>query len=88
MQLSAEVSSDTSQCCKKGLNKGHTLPLHGGWDKFFLGPATNALGLTRKARAAPKLARPELFRLLTDSHPDDVLLVEQVDRLSRLGTAD
>ncbi|MBU6463240.1 MAG: recombinase family protein [Bradyrhizobium sp.] len=34
-----------------------------------------------------KLARPELFRLLADAHPGDVLLVEQVDRLSRL-TAD
>lgn len=31
-----------------------------------------------------KLARPELFRLLKDAHPGDVLLVEQVDRLSRL----
>jgi DNA invertase Pin-like site-specific DNA recombinase len=35
-----------------------------------------------------KLARPELFRLLADSHPGDVLLVEQVDRLSRLSAAD
>jgi DNA invertase Pin-like site-specific DNA recombinase len=35
-----------------------------------------------------KLARPELFRLLADAHPGDVLLVEQVDRLSRLGSAD
>ena len=35
-----------------------------------------------------KLARPELFRLLSDAHPGDVLLVEQVDRLSRLGIAD
>jgi DNA invertase Pin-like site-specific DNA recombinase len=35
-----------------------------------------------------KLARPELFRLLSDSHPGDVLLVEQVDRLSRLGAGD
>jgi DNA invertase Pin-like site-specific DNA recombinase len=35
-----------------------------------------------------KLARPELFRLLGDAHPGDVLLVEQVDRLSRLGAAD
>jgi DNA invertase Pin-like site-specific DNA recombinase len=35
-----------------------------------------------------KLARPELFRLLSDAHPGDVLLVEQVDRLSRLGAAD
>ncbi len=30
------------------------------------------------------LKRPELFRLLSDSKPGDVLLVEQVDRLSRL----
>jgi DNA invertase Pin-like site-specific DNA recombinase len=35
-----------------------------------------------------KLARPELFRLLNDSKPGDVLLVEQVDRLSRLTEAD
>lgn len=34
-----------------------------------------------------KLARPELFRLLKDARPGDVLLVEEVDRLSRL-TAD
>ena len=35
-----------------------------------------------------KLARPELFRLLSDSKPGDVLLIEQVDRLSRLTSAD
>jgi DNA invertase Pin-like site-specific DNA recombinase len=34
------------------------------------------------------LARPELFRLLADAQPGDVLLVEQVDRLSRLTTGD
>lgn len=34
------------------------------------------------------LARPELFRLLSDSEPGDVLLLEQVDRLSRLTAAD
>jgi DNA invertase Pin-like site-specific DNA recombinase len=34
------------------------------------------------------LKRPELFRLLADSHPGDVLLVEQVDRLSRLNADD
>lgn len=31
-----------------------------------------------------KLKRPELFRLLSDSRPLDILLVEDVDRLSRL----
>src|ERR1700743_1794837 len=35
-----------------------------------------------------KLARPELFRLLADAHPRDILLVEQVDRLSRLTAPD
>jgi DNA invertase Pin-like site-specific DNA recombinase len=34
------------------------------------------------------LTRPELFRLLADCQPGDVLLVEQVDRLSRLTDAD
>jgi DNA invertase Pin-like site-specific DNA recombinase len=34
------------------------------------------------------LARPELFRLLADSQPGDILLVEQVDRLSRLSAPD
>jgi DNA invertase Pin-like site-specific DNA recombinase len=35
-----------------------------------------------------KLSRPELFRLLSDSHPGDILLIEQVDRLSRLSASD
>ncbi len=34
------------------------------------------------------LKRPELFRLLSDCQPGDVLLVEQVDRLSRLNGED
>jgi len=34
------------------------------------------------------LQRPELFRLLSDSRAGDVLLIEQVDRLSRLNAAD
>jgi len=40
-----------------------------------------------ETESGAKLARPELFRLLRDAHPGDVLLIEQVDRLSRL-TAD
>lgn len=35
-----------------------------------------------------RLQRPELFRLLADCQAGDVLLVEQVDRLSRLNDAD
>ena len=42
---------------------------------------------SRMSRGA-KLQRPELFRLLGDSKPGDILLVEAIDRLSRLTTAD
>lgn len=35
-----------------------------------------------------KLDRPQLFRLLDDSHEGDVLLIEGVDRLSRLSQDD
>ncbi|MBB3937390.1 Resolvase, N terminal domain [Aureimonas phyllosphaerae] len=35
-----------------------------------------------------KLDRPKLFGLLADCEPGDVLLVEQVDRLSRLTSPD
>jgi DNA invertase Pin-like site-specific DNA recombinase len=35
-----------------------------------------------------KLTRPELFRVLADSMPGDVLLLEQADRLSRLTDGD
>ena len=42
----------------------------------------------RENESGAKLARPKLFELLSDSHPGDVLLVEQVDRLSRLNAAD
>ncbi|ANV25607.1 recombinase family protein [Agrobacterium pusense] len=34
------------------------------------------------------LKRPELFRLLGDCRPGDVLLVEQIDRLTRLNAGD
>lgn len=50
-------------------------------------------GLTIAARyveneSGTTLKRPELFRLLADCGPGDVLLIEQVDRLSRLNAAD
>jgi DNA invertase Pin-like site-specific DNA recombinase len=34
------------------------------------------------------LKRPELFRLLADSRPSDILLVEDIDRLSRLASTE
>ena len=46
------------------------------------------VGTYTENESGAKLARPELFRLLADSKPGDVLLVEQVDRLSRLTKSD
>jgi DNA invertase Pin-like site-specific DNA recombinase len=45
-------------------------------------------GWFRENESGTKLERPELFRLINESEHGDILLVEQVDRLSRLGEAD
>jgi DNA invertase Pin-like site-specific DNA recombinase len=45
-------------------------------------------GFYPENESGTKLNRPELFRLLNDSEPGDILLCEQVDRLSRLTEAD
>ena len=48
----------------------------------------NIVGTFIENESGAKLARPELFRLIANSKPGDVLLIEQVDRLSRLTDAD
>jgi DNA invertase Pin-like site-specific DNA recombinase len=48
----------------------------------------NIVGTYVENESGAKLARPELFRLIGDSKPGDALLIEQVDRLSRLNEAD
>ncbi|MER9221920.1 recombinase family protein [Mesorhizobium sp. M0644] len=45
-------------------------------------------GFYPENESGAKLARPELFRLLSDCQPGDVLLLEQVDRLTRLNADD
>ena len=42
----------------------------------------------RENISGTKLDRPELGRLLMDSHHNDILLVEQIDRLTRLSNSD
>ena len=42
----------------------------------------------RENISGTKLQRPELCRLLIDSHRNDILLVEQIDRLTRLSNTD
>ena len=46
------------------------------------------VGTYLENESGAKLARPELFRLIADSRPGDILLIEQVDRLSRLASGD
>ena len=57
-------------------------------DRFAHEHGLTVAGSYAENESGAKLARPELFRLLADSRPGDVLLVEQVDRLSRLTEAD
>jgi len=48
----------------------------------------NIVGVYAENISGTKLNRPELMRLLDTANADDVLLVESVDRLSRLSQAD
>jgi DNA invertase Pin-like site-specific DNA recombinase len=57
-------------------------------ESFAFEHGLNIVGKHVENESGAKLARPELFRLIADSRPDDVLLIEQVDRLSRLTVAD
>ncbi|HBL9704563.1 TPA: recombinase family protein [Salmonella enterica subsp. enterica serovar Livingstone] len=53
--------------------------------------ADNKLTIAKKYienESGSKLDRPKLFELLEDSEPGEILLVEQVDRLSRLNAED
>jgi DNA invertase Pin-like site-specific DNA recombinase len=61
-----------------------------------LGPLLRPSRLTTASQSQPvcrererrEALPPELFRLLADARPGDMLLVEQVDRLSRLTASD
>jgi DNA invertase Pin-like site-specific DNA recombinase len=57
-------------------------------ETFAIDHGLSIVGTYIENESGAKLARPELFRLLGDSKPGDVVLVEQVDRLSRLTDAD
>lgn len=57
-------------------------------EKFATDNNTRIAGWYTENESGAKLERPELFRLLDNTHPGDVLLLEQVDRLSRLNAND
>jgi DNA invertase Pin-like site-specific DNA recombinase len=57
-------------------------------ETFAVDHGLTIVGTYLENESGAKLARPELFRLIADSRPGDVLLIEQVDRLSRLTDAD
>jgi DNA invertase Pin-like site-specific DNA recombinase len=57
-------------------------------DRFVSDRGAKIAGRYVENESGAKLERPELMRLLADCQPEDVLLVEQVDRLSRLNAAD
>lgn len=57
-------------------------------ERFAADRGLRIAGRYAENESGAKLDRPELFRLLADCEAGDVLLVEQVDRLSRLNAAD
>lgn len=57
-------------------------------ERFAADRGLRIAGWYAENESGAKLVRPELFRLLADCEAGDVLLVEQVDRLSRLNAAD
>lgn len=57
-------------------------------EQFAQGQGLKVASWYTENESGATLARPELFRLIDDAHQGDVLLVEQVDRLSRLNTQD
>lgn len=57
-------------------------------EQFVQGQGLKVASWYTENESGATLARPELFRLIDDAHQGDVLLVEQVDRLSRLNTQD
>jgi len=61
---------------------------HAQVETFAAEHGLNIVGTYVENESGAKLARPELFRLISDSRPGDVLLIEQVDRLSRLTDGD
>lgn len=57
-------------------------------EKFAAERNLRIVGTYVENESGARLDRPELWRLLADSQPGDVLLTEQVDRLSRLSDSD
>jgi DNA invertase Pin-like site-specific DNA recombinase len=60
----------------------------GAIEAFAANHDLTIVGTFIENESGARFDRPELFRLLADSRPGDVLLVEQVDRLSRLTESD
>ncbi len=60
----------------------------GDLDAFAAEHGTKIAARYVENASGASLKRPELFRLLSDCHPGDVLLIEQVDRLTRLTAED
>jgi DNA invertase Pin-like site-specific DNA recombinase len=60
----------------------------GDLERFAIDRGMRLAAFYVENESGASLKRPELFRLLSDCQPGDVLLVEQVDRLSRLSAED
>ena len=73
---------------RAGSNEQDASRAEGALNAFVMDRGLRIAATYKENESGAKLARPELFRLLSDCEPGDVLLVEQVDRLSRLTERD
>ena len=60
----------------------------GQLEAFATDRGLDVVGWYVENESGARLDRPELFRLIVDSRHGDIILIEQVDRLSRLKTED
>jgi hypothetical protein len=80
--------SFASRPCNKQFNESCVRRARGQLQTFAAERGLPIVSWYVENESGAKLARPELFRLLSDAQPGDILLVEQVDRLSRLTAED
>lgn len=57
-------------------------------EEFAAGKSVKIAAFYVENESGASLHRPALFELIADAHPGDILLLEQVDRLSRLDETD
>ena len=78
------MGSDVCSCISPSIDERSTRRGAKGRLSLCRGSRLSIAAYHIENESGATLKRPELNRLINDAHPGDVLLIEQVDRLSRL----